>query len=217
MPTSHREALGENRWETLRELAPVRFRAAQSELLRQDRAGTCVMLLEAGRVMVTATGPLGREQLIAVRGSGEILGEMAVLTGIKRSATVRTLTSCQVHVIPADEFRTFVDEHGLLQPLLQHSYGRIRESEQSRLELATGSVAVRLACLLTRLAGTASAETPARIGLRQEALAQLIGASRNAVGNALKEWRDRGWLTTTPSGGITVTDITALYDHATAP
>ncbi|MFF8771188.1 Crp/Fnr family transcriptional regulator [Kitasatospora sp. NPDC015120] len=217
MPTSHREALGKNHWETLRELTPIRFRPAQSELLRQNQAGTCVMLLETGRVMVTATGPLGREQLIAVRESGEILGEMAVLTDIKRSATVRTLTSCQIHVIPADEFRAFVAEHGLLQPLLQHSYGRIRESEQSRLELATGSVALRLACLLTRLAGTASADAPARISLGQEAFAQLIGASRNAVGNALKEWRDRGWLTTTPSGGITVTDIAALYDHATTP
>ncbi|MBO1413134.1 Crp/Fnr family transcriptional regulator [Streptomyces sp. FH025] len=214
MPESHREYLGESCWDLLCRLAPLKHRNSGTTLLRQGDDATSVILLEHGNVMVTAHGPHGAEELLAVRGSGEILGEMAVLTNGRRSATVRTLEPCRVRVVTAAKFSDLVDEHDLLRRLLQHSYSRIRESDRTKLELATGSVALRLASLLSRLADTAATDGPVRIQLPQEDLARLIGASRNAVGRALKEWSGHGWLTTSAGGGLTVTNLAALRSHA---
>ncbi|MFE4599893.1 Crp/Fnr family transcriptional regulator [Kitasatospora indigofera] len=216
MQESHREFLGNECWELLRQLAPARFRASRSTLLRQDSSASCVVLLENGSVMVTADGPRGGEQLLAVRGRGELLGEMSVLADARRSATVRTLEPCQVRIILAEDFTKFAETHGLLRPLLRHSYSRLREADQTRLELATGSVALRLAGLLTRLSELPTPGDSFRIGLPQEDLARLVGASRNAVGGVLREWGQQGWLTTAPGGGVTVTDLVALHAHATA-
>ncbi|MGW1172566.1 Crp/Fnr family transcriptional regulator [Kitasatospora sp. NPDC002543] len=183
-------------------------------MLRQDEPASCVVVLETGSVMVTAGGPRGGEHLLAARGSGELLGEMSVLAEGVRSATVRTLEPCQVRVVPAVDFTEFVESHSLLRPLLRHSYSRLREADQTRLELATGSVALRLSGLITRLSGPAASGGPSRIRLPQEDLARLIGVSRNAVGKVLKEWSGHGWLTTAPGGGVTVTDLPALRAHA---
>ncbi|MFD0404612.1 Crp/Fnr family transcriptional regulator [Kitasatospora sp. NPDC127116] len=214
MQESHREFLSDEKWTLLQRLAPVRYRASRATLLRQDEPASCVVLLETGSVMVTADGPRGSEQLLAVRGNGELLGEMSVLAEGVRSATVRTLEPCQVRVVPAVDFTDFIESHGLLRPLLRHSYSRLREADRTKLELATGSVALRLSGLLMRLSGPATPNGPSRIRLPQEDLARLIGASRNAVGKVLKEWSRHGWLTTAPGGGVTVTDVRALRAHA---
>jgi DNA-binding FadR family transcriptional regulator len=42
----------------------------------------------------------------------------------------------------------------------------------------------------------------------------MIGASRNAVGAAIKPWREQGWLETDAGGGLLVHDITSIEAHA---
>ncbi|NHI05247.1 Crp family transcriptional regulator [Streptomyces sp. KO7888] len=42
----------------------------------------------------------------------------------------------------------------------------------------------------------------------------MIGASRNAVGTAIKPWREEGWLETDPGGGLLIHDITSITAHA---
>lgn len=44
----------------------------------------------------------------------------------------------------------------------------------------------------------------------------MIGASRNAVGMALKPWREQGWVRTASSGGLLVCNIHAIQSHAHA-
>ncbi|MHB6911580.1 hypothetical protein [Streptomyces sp. DB-54] len=42
----------------------------------------------------------------------------------------------------------------------------------------------------------------------------MIGASRNAVGNALKPWREQDWIRTSSGGGLLVRDIRSIQSHA---
>ncbi|MGW7359973.1 helix-turn-helix domain-containing protein [Streptomyces sp. NPDC054802] len=94
---------------------------------------------------------------------------------------------------------------------------RVREGEAVRLELATASVPVRLAAALDRLVHAASVtDMPYAVRLTQEELSQLIGASRNAVGCAIKPWRERGWVDTESGGGLLIQDMDAVRAHARA-
>ncbi|MFE0477374.1 Crp/Fnr family transcriptional regulator [Streptomyces sp. NPDC058947] len=213
----HITVIGEQLWSQLRDLAPRRSRPARSVLLRQGDPGTHVILLDSGSTLVTLTGQSGERTLLAVRGAGELLGELAVLDSQPRSASVIAAETCMVHIVPAADFLAFVDKYDLLAPLLRHAIARVREAESVRLELATASVPARLASALTRLADLSSATTrELSVRLTQTELSQMIGASRNAVGTALRPWREHGWLDTTPGGGLVVRDIAASRRHVRA-
>lgn len=198
------------------DLAPVHLRPARSVLLRQGDPATHVILLDCGSTLVTLTGPGGERTLLAVRGPGELLGELAVLDAKPRSASVIAAEGCLVHLIPASDFLAFVEEHGLLAPLLRHAIARVRESEEVRLEFATAGVPLRLAGALTRLVRAGSSQTPGGLSVRltQAELSQMIGASRNAVGSAIKPWRERGWLETEAGGGLLIHDMRAIEEDA---
>jgi CRP/FNR family transcriptional regulator, cyclic AMP receptor protein len=211
----HIEVIGDVLWTCLQGLAPQRIRPTRSVLLRQGDPATHVILLDSGSTLVTLTGDHGERALLAVRGAGELLGELAVLDNKPRTATVIAAEACHVRIIPAVDFLTFVEEHGLLAPLLRHAITRVREAEAVRLELATASVPVRLASALRRLADAASASaSELAVGLTQAELSQMIGASRNAVGNALRPWREKGWVATASGGGLLIRNIHALQSHA---
>lgn len=207
--------MGEVLWSQLRDLAPRRVRPARSVLLRQGDPGTHVLLLDSGSTLVTLTGASGERTLLAVRGAGELLGELAVLDSQPRTASVIAAETCCVHIIPAADFLAFVEQHDLLASLLRHAIARVREAETVRLEMATAPVAVRLASALGRLLQAASAAGGEYIvRLTQTELSQMIGASRNAVGTALRPWRERGWLVTEAAGGLIVRDIASIRSHA---
>ncbi|WP_205522181.1 Crp/Fnr family transcriptional regulator [Streptomyces sp. S1A1-7] len=211
----HIAMLGEQLWVQLREVAPQRVRPARSVLLRQGDPGTHVILLASGSTLITLTGSSGERMLLAVRGEGELLGELAVLDSQPRTASVIAAEACHIHIIPATDFLAFVDKHDLLALLLRHAIARVREAEAVRLELATASVPARLASALSRLVGVASTTaSELAVRLTQAELSQMIGASRNAVGAALKPWREHGWLDTSSGGGLLIHDITAIQSHA---
>ncbi|MFF8918735.1 Crp/Fnr family transcriptional regulator [Streptomyces sp. NPDC015032] len=211
----HATVIGDKFWAHLKALAPQRIRPARSVLLRQGDPATHVIVLASGSALITLAGDCGERALLAVRGAGELLGELAVLDSQPRTATVIAAEPCHIHIIPATAFLTFVDEHGLLTPLLRHAIARVRESEAVRLELATASVPLRLASALCRLVEAAST-SPSELTVRltQTELSQMIGASRNAVVNALKPWREEDWVRTTSGGGLLVRDIHAIQSHA---
>jgi CRP-like cAMP-binding protein len=209
--------IGKLLWSQLRDLAPRRVRPARSVLLRQGDPGTHVILLDSGSTLVTLTGGNGERTLLAVRSAGELLGELAVLDAQPRTASVIAAETCCVHIIPASDFLAFVDEHALLAPLLRHAIARVREAEAVRLEMATSPVAVRLASALGRLLQAASGEgCDYVVRLTQIELSQMIGASRNAVGTALKPWREQGWLVNEASGGLIIRDMPSIRSHADA-
>jgi small-conductance mechanosensitive channel len=57
-------------------------------LVREGEAGDSLFVIKAGRVGVSVTGMDGRQVMVAQRGVGECFGEMSLLTGASRSASV---------------------------------------------------------------------------------------------------------------------------------
>ncbi|NEN79215.1 ATP-binding cassette domain-containing protein [Nocardioides zeae] len=69
---------------------PLGMRLAPGEVLfRQGDVGDLVYVVESGRVEIVRELAGGAEQLLSTMGPGEYLGELAALTGVPRSATVR--------------------------------------------------------------------------------------------------------------------------------
>lgn len=186
-------ALPARAWAELVASGTVRRYRPGAVLLRQGTRGSYVLALAEGRVMVTRTAFSGEELIVAIRERGEILGDMTVLDQGPRSATVTALCPCTVHVMSSEQFRALIRRHNAADAVAQHAFARVREAEWTRFETSALPVAQRLACALLRLTARGCADS---IGLSQEELGRLIGASRNGVVTVLTELRDQGIITT---------------------
>ncbi|MEU0688000.1 Crp/Fnr family transcriptional regulator [Streptomyces uncialis] len=165
-------------WEELTRYPSWTYEADQ-RLLEQGTEGTHVLALTEGMVKVVRGDRDGRQRLLAFRGPGEILGEMALQDGGRRLADVWAMSRCRAAKVPAEDFHRFVLRHGLAYPLAALASRRLRE----QTEAGDGSVHERLAMALLRLV-EASGGTRS-FSLTRPLLAQHIGVGRNSVTKAL--------------------------------
>ncbi|WP_246108742.1 Crp/Fnr family transcriptional regulator [Streptomyces sedi] len=189
MNRTMRDFLGEDIWSRLLSRGIERQHATGSQLLRQGEPGTHVLALRGGVTKVVRHEHTGRAVLLAFRGPGELLGEVAVFDDDVRSASVEAISDCAVTVVSKAEFLRFAAEHELFPQLVRYAFHRLRESDQAR---ATGALPSRLAAVLVRLAGLASApsQPPAdvtELALTRDDLAEHLQVSRNTVTAALSD------------------------------
>jgi CRP-like cAMP-binding protein len=205
MPGSFLAAVdGDERASLVRAGATRQF-PAHTALFHSGDPSTHVVLLLDGWVKVSASSRSGYEALLAIRGPGDMLGELSALDGKPRSATVLTLVPVEASVLPRDRFLEFLRRQpGLAVTLLRYLADRLRDADSKRLEFGALSVMERLARHLLALADLHEAsERDGRDGividipLSQRELAGSVGASREAVARVLRILRERHIVTTT--------------------
>ncbi len=77
-----------------------------SVLLSQGEKGLGLFIITKGTVRITrANGPGGAEEVLATAGMADIVGEMALLDDLPRSATVTAVDEVTALVLPKGEFR----------------------------------------------------------------------------------------------------------------
>jgi CRP-like cAMP-binding protein len=180
-----------------------------------------VLLITEGRLKVVKSSDDGREQVLAVRGPGALVGELTAVAndGLPRSATVVAIEPVRARVLTGDAFRSFLVAHpGSSIALLRLLVGRLRASDRKRAEFGSLDVSHRVARLLLDLAtdgGAAGDDGPVTIGisLSQEELAGMVATSRETMVRALAALRRRG-LIETGRRSITILDVTRLRDYA---
>jgi CRP-like cAMP-binding protein len=80
-------------------------------LFRQGDVGDSLYILIRGRVRVHVRDKDGQEFTVAELGSGELVGEMAVVTGESRSASVDAIRDTQVAKLTRTGFERFMMKH----------------------------------------------------------------------------------------------------------
>ncbi|MEU0938743.1 MULTISPECIES: Crp/Fnr family transcriptional regulator [unclassified Embleya] len=172
-----------------------------------------VVLIEHGQVKIERATSDGSAVTIAVRGPGELVGELACIDGRGRSATVVALGPVVAVLVPLSRFRELLNTNApLVYAVLIRTVSRIRESDRWRVEygaLATGRRVAR--ALADRTLG--SAEGPCVIRTTQQELGDAIGISRESVVRALRVLHESG-LVQTRRGSIVVPDPPALREWA---
>ncbi|MFJ5666788.1 MULTISPECIES: Crp/Fnr family transcriptional regulator [unclassified Micromonospora] len=183
-------------------------------LCRQDDSGDHVFVLLSGAVKVVRSEASGGQAVLTVRYAGDIIGDIAAIDGGRRSASVSALTVLACRLLHGPDFRRFLERREVAAGFTRYAFSRLRESDSQRTELAVLPVLQRVARALVRLHG-AVATGPGRttIDLPQHDLAELIGASRNAVVLALGVLRAER-LIDTGRRCITVMDVGGLRRRA---
>jgi CRP-like cAMP-binding protein len=102
--------------------------AAGETIIREGEQGDTFYVIESGRVQVT-TAQGGAERVVAERGPGEYVGEIALLMDMPRTATVRALTGTRVLALSKSDFEALVVRH------LYVSRGLERETSRRMIDL----------------------------------------------------------------------------------
>jgi CRP/FNR family transcriptional regulator, cyclic AMP receptor protein len=182
-------------------LGRARNFAPGSSMCGEGEPATHVFALLAGWVKVQSVTSDGHEQLLALRGHGDLVGEIAGETDGYRVATLRAIDQVRALIVSHDRFSSFLASH----PEADRAYHRLlaqrwsdSDSELRRRSATSG--AQRLAGVLLSLTknfGTVTASgTELTVPLSQEELASLAGTSRATVTRAYTTWRRRGIIGT---------------------
>jgi len=182
-------------WRALLASGTVRRFEEGEILMRQGEPGSYVFILTVGRVKVARVDANGNELLLAVRGVADIVGELAVLGGRMRSATVTAMVPCVTYVLSAAAFLRILRERHVEETLLRYLIARQRESDDARAELAGLNAIQRVGRVLLRFASVAGGEEP-DLDLSQDELAAAAGLSRASVAAALATLRERRLIVT---------------------
>ncbi|MEV1248934.1 Crp/Fnr family transcriptional regulator [Nonomuraea sp. NPDC049750] len=186
---------------------PQRFEAGEVLLRQGDPRSDRVYLLRSVRpgtsacAKVTANLGTGVETLLSIRVSGDLVGEMGVLRGAERSATVTLCTPTLAFRISANTFLGFLGRNPHLGAALAAMIAdRLEWSNQRRLDFAAFDVTVRLARVIGELARRHGIETAAGlelgVSLSQQELGRLIGARDAAVSKSMRALKESGVLRT---------------------
>ena len=192
-----------------------RFDAGAPLFLEGDLGGN-VMIIRSGHVKVFATSDDGHGRVLAVRGPGDVLGDLSAIDNMPRSAGGSALEPVDAQVIAAGDFRTFLAETpGAGLALLRVVIARMRDSDRLRVEFGAldtlARVAMRLVELAERVGEPHQGAIRVALPLTQDDLAGWVAASREAVARALASLRRRG-LIATARREITVLDLDGLRD-----
>lgn len=110
-------------------------------IVREGASGASMFVVCAGRVAVT----IGQGTEVARIDSGGFFGEMSLLTGEPRSATVSARGDCRVLEIAGDAFRKYVIEHpNVIDDVAGAAAARRRELDQSRGAATVSPVEARV-------------------------------------------------------------------------
>lgn len=165
-----------------------------SVILFEDDPGDSLFIVRDGRVKVVLVGEDGREVILGVLGIGEHFGELALIDDQPRSAHVIAMEDAGLLVLRREDFRRHVEANPKVAwSLLGALSKRLRRADDKIGGLVLLDVPGRIARLLLDFAeesGTEVVERP----LTHQTIAQMIGASRETVSRAMRDFQDAGMI-----------------------
>jgi CRP-like cAMP-binding protein len=204
--------------EQVRELLQIARRRTFSRnevVFHRDDPGDSLHLISKGRFAVYVMTPLGEQATIAVRGPGESFGEMALVGGMRRSATVAALEDSETFSIYQPDFERLRRQHpGVNDVLVRFLVSEIRMLNERLLEALYVPVERRVLRRLVELAELyPSRDGVPVIALTQEVISELAGAARPTVNQVLREEAKRGTIELMRAK-VRILDLEALRKRA---
>ena len=98
-------------------------------IIEEGTLGDCAYIVEQGSVEVSKLTLHGEKQVLGVLEESEIFGEMGLIDGLPRSATVTALEDCVMSVCSQQTFNNLADHNPeSLIPIFKVLVGRLRST-----------------------------------------------------------------------------------------
>lgn len=167
-------------------------------LYRKGDVGTSFVGVIEGSFKVSTLGVDGREGILAVMEPGNWFGEASLLDGLPRPHDVTAMGPCTVLAIGVPAFERLMRRPAFARALGALLCSRVRALyglvEDAMLRSSQARIARRLLSLAHGDA-TMAVDARARVSVSQEALAMMLGITRQTLSKELKSLVDDGVLT----------------------
>jgi CRP-like cAMP-binding protein len=193
--------------------------AADETLFLAGDAGDGCYLVEDGLLKASVLSSNGSERVLAIFGQGAVIGELSMIDGAPRSASVTALRASKLNYVSRVAFESFAESN-------PHAYRyitivlvqRLRDTNGALVATSFLSVKGRVARALLNLAEAFGRDVGGgRILVRQKVtqsdLAAMAGIARENVSRVLQDWIRRK-LVTRLAGYYCLEDKRALEREA---
>jgi len=195
--------------------ATIRRLKAGDTLFQTGDSGDGCYRLDIGLLKISLISPQARERIIAILTPGAIVGDLAVIDGLPRSASVVALTNSELRFLSGDAFEQLAREHPEIhQYLVKLLAARLRQADETIAALAFLPVKARVARALLTLAkdlgeATDSGGTLIPRMIHQTNIAAIAGVARENTNRILSEW-EREKLVIKSAGSYRIDDRARL-------
>ena len=175
---------------------PLALKADQTLFVAGDEGDGCYRV-EEGLLKASIAAPAGGERILAVLGPGAVVGELSMIDGGPRSASVTALRDSKLSFVGRTAFEAF----GQSRPDLYRHVAtllarRLRDTDDALVATNFLSVKGRVARALLSLADAFGRDLgQGRILIRQKVsqsdLAAMAGIARENVSRVLHDWASR--------------------------
>jgi CRP-like cAMP-binding protein len=177
-------------------------------LIEADKVSGDMFIILSGRANVVLNAKDDKQVMIATLGLGECVGEMSAIdqqphcTNVVADGPVQALKLKQTAF-----FNVLQDNARVSGTLLKSMFRHMMRANRQIMWLTTVSVQGRVARTLMDMATPhTDGQLHIKIKVTNVTLAKKVGASREMVGKALKEFQSNGFIEKLPSGGLRIND-----------
>jgi len=194
--------LSDSELSNIKTLCQTRKYPKNSMIILEEEMGDVVFIVMSGTVKITRVNDEGKEVILAMLGSGEVFGEMAILDGESRSANALAQENCEVVTINREEFLNLIKTNNKVALNLMTEFAvRLRKSDQQIEALSLDDAEHRIGVSILNLAEEMGVIRKGAVTVDnlpyQQDIANMAGTSRETVSRVMKIFEERGLITKT--------------------
>jgi CRP/FNR family cyclic AMP-dependent transcriptional regulator len=171
----------------------VTLRKGETLFERGDAGDGCYWLRH-GVVTICANSASGEQRILAILGPGALIGELAMIDGLPRSASVAAVRDCSLTFISRAAFTVMLRSHpDVYKDIVAMLAARLRQSDDEMIASSFLTMRARVARALLQFARHLGEETETgRVVIRhkitQSDLAAMAGVARESVSRTINAW-----------------------------
>ena len=179
-------------------------------LFERGDAGDGCYWLRRGVLAVCVASATGEQRILAILGPGAIVGELAMIDGLPRSASVQAVRDCELTFVSRAAFTEMLRRNPELYiDIVATLAARLRQSDEDMVASSFLTVRGRVARALLQFARQLGEEVGSgRILIRhritQGDLAAMAGVARESVSRTFREWQRQKVLEGSSRAGYVV-------------
>jgi len=195
-----------------------RFEKNQIIFHKKD-PGSSLYIITSGKVKIVLPSAEGENVLVALLSTGDFFGELSLFDGEPRSATAVAVEPTEILTLLQEDFFQYLSVNpNASKEILAELSLRLRRTDELLSDAAFCNLSTRLSKRILDLAhrfGQHNKENEIRINmkLRQQDLADMVGATRESVNKMLKTYKKKS-LIQVQRGFITIIDLEGLKFRA---
>jgi CRP/FNR family transcriptional regulator, cyclic AMP receptor protein len=192
--------------------------AAREVIFHKADPGRQLSAIVTGRVKLSTVSEQGKEMVFGILGPGEFFGEISLLDGEARTATVTAIEPTELLIIERRDFIAFLERHPAVAIRLLGTLAlRLRLTNELFEDTIFRNLSARLAkrlLILSESCGEKTSQgTRIRLKLSQQEIGNMISASRESVNKQMRGWEEEGMIKF-ENGYVTITQLDKLEDLA---